>query len=80
MGSVTQAGTFSRFFNPRADAWGDHFELDGVRIVPRSDVGAVTASILEFNAVERLLERQALSLVHRYPSVAAVSRMTKTHV
>jgi len=80
VGSVTESGTYCRFFNPHADAWGEHFELDGVRIVPRTDVGAVTARILEFNAVERLFERQALSLVHRYPSAAAVSRMTKTNV
>jgi hypothetical protein len=80
IGSVTQLGTFCRFFNPRVDAWGDHFELDGVRIKPRTDIGEVTARILEFNTVERLLERQALSLVRRYPSAVAVARMRKPNV
>ena len=75
IGSVTQSGTFCRFFNPRMDSWGDHFELDGVRIKPRTDIGEVTARILEFNSVERLLERQALSLVRRYPTAVAVARM-----
>jgi hypothetical protein len=75
IGSVTQSGTFCRFFNPHVDSWGDHFELDGVRIKSRTDIGEVTARILEFNMIERLLERQALSLVRRYPSGAAVARM-----
>lgn len=64
IGSVTQSGQFCRFFNPRDDSWGDHFELNGVKIVPRTDIGAVTSRILDFNLVERLLERQALVIVN----------------
>jgi hypothetical protein len=37
--------------------------------------GDVTARILGFNTVERLLERQALSLVGRYPNPDAIVRM-----
>lgn len=76
IGSITSAGLFCRFFNPRQDAWSDHFELQDVRINPRSDIGEVTARILEFNRVERLLERQAQVFVRRYPSPAALARMT----
>jgi hypothetical protein len=76
-GTDIGAGTFCRFFNPRVDLWGDHFELDGAQIKSQTDVGEVTVRIFEFNTLARLLERRALSLVHRYPSAAAVERMKK---
>jgi hypothetical protein len=50
---------FVRFFNPRVDRWADHFRKTGARIEPVSDIGAVTARILKFNASDRLLERWA---------------------
>jgi hypothetical protein len=46
-----------------------------VTIVPLSDIGEVTARILDFNNSDRLLERQVLRDVGRYPSTAAVARM-----
>jgi hypothetical protein len=64
-----------RFFNPRTDRWAEHFILDGVTIVPLSDLGEVTARILDFNNSDRLLERQTIQAIGRYPSVAAVARM-----
>ena len=75
VGSITQAGAFCRFYNPRTDLWSDHFELDGVTIKPRTDVGEATARILALNALDRLLERQALALVGRFPIAAAIARM-----
>ena len=51
VGSITQAGNFCRFFNPRTDLWADHFELEGVTIKPRTEVGEVTARILAFNVL-----------------------------
>lgn len=75
VGSVTAAGQFCRFFNPRIDRWSDHFVLNGFRIVPRSDIGEVTASILGFNSLDRLLEREELAQNGRYPSAAALRRM-----
>lgn len=80
VGSITQAGDFCRFFNPRTDLWADHFELDGVTIKPRTEVGEATVRILRFNALDRLLERQALALVDRYPSESAVIRMRRRNV
>jgi hypothetical protein len=49
-----------------------------------SDIGSmvlrtgafVTARILEFNHSDRLLERQVLQAVSRYPTAAAVTRIT----
>src|SRR5688572_26326273 len=40
---------FVRFFNPRQDYWWDHFALVGARIEPLTDIGRVTATILQFN-------------------------------
>lgn len=76
VGSVHwESGEFVRFFDPRGDRWGDHFVLTGSRIEGRTTVGAVTARILGFNTVERLLERETLQSIHRYPSPAALTRM-----
>jgi HNH endonuclease len=66
---------FIRFFNPRTDRWADHFLLEGTRIESITAIGAVTARILQFNVVERLLERQTLQSMNRYPCAAALRRM-----
>jgi len=78
IGSITQrAGAFVRFFNPRTDPWADHFAIDRVTIIALSDVGEVTARILDFNNSERLFERQALQVIGRYPTAAAATRMVR---
>ena len=78
VGSLVQlTGAFVRFFNPRTDLWADHFALDGVTIIALSDVGEVTARILDFNNSERLFERQAVQVIGRYPSAAAATRMVR---
>lgn len=63
LGSIRSADdpVFVRFFNPRTDVWSDHFEFDTHRhILPKTDIGQVTARIFGFNAENCLLERQAL--------------------
>lgn len=78
LGSINwQTGELVRFFNPRRDVWGEHFRLDEAVIQPLTDIGEVTTRILEFNNSDRLLERQALIAVDRYPSPPAQQRMTK---
>lgn len=74
---VPRTGAFVRFFNPRTDHWAEHFVLDGVTIVALSDIGGGTARILDFNNSERLFERQTLRAIGRYPSAAALARMTR---
>jgi len=72
------SGVFCRFFNPRSDSWSEHFvldESDGVTIRPLTEVGEVTARIFAFNSAERLLERQALRAVGRYPTSEARRRI-----
>jgi hypothetical protein len=70
-----ESGEFVRFFNPRFDRWTDHFKLIGNRIEALTVIGAVTARILGFNETERLLERQTLQAINRYPNPAALRRM-----
>ena len=63
LGSIrsTDDPVFVRFFNPRRDVWSDHFEYDArQRILPKTDIGQVTARLFGFNAENRLIERQAL--------------------
>lgn len=76
IGSIRwESQEFVRFFNPRTDRWADHFELVGNRIEGLTAIGAVTARILGFNDTERVMERQALQGVRRYPSPEAMKRM-----
>ncbi len=68
LGSIlVPSGNLVRFFNPRIDAWPDHFSLDGETIKPLTAIGQVTERIFRFNAVERLMEREVLRTIGRYP-------------
>jgi hypothetical protein len=76
IGSILwRTGEFSRFFNPRIDRWGEHFRLEGAMIQPQTAMGEVTARIVGFNHSDRLLERQTLIAVGRYPTASALARM-----
>lgn len=73
-----ERNTFSRFFNPRIDLWSEHFaidNLDKITIVPLNDIAEVTVRILGFNSIERLLERQTLYEISRYPTPEALQRI-----
>ena len=72
IGSIASStGELTRLFHPRSDLWGDHFELQGLEIRPKTPIGEATVRALGLNAVERKLERQALHRIGRYPSQAA---------
>ncbi len=58
---------FIRFYHPRIDVWSEHFELEDAIIHPKTDIGKITAKILKFNEVERIMERQLLIQLERYP-------------
>ncbi len=76
LGPIAESsGNFVRFFNPRVDRWSDHFRIIGDRIEPLTETGEVTVRILDFNSAERLLEREALCAVGRFPSPEALARM-----
>lgn len=64
---VVSTGEFTRFYNPRNDNWAEHFSLDGAVIQSLTPIGEVTTKILGFNDVTRILEREALQKIDRYP-------------
>ncbi len=65
------SGEIVRLYNPRTDIWDDHFVLDGAVIRSKSDIGAATSALLSFNAPERILERESMATIGRYPSIEA---------
>ncbi len=69
VGSIDRrTDAFVRFYNPREDRWMSHFDLSGVHIAPLTDVARVTERLLQLNIRERLLEREALQALGRYPA------------
>jgi len=61
----------------RRDFWGDHFQLNEAIIQPLTDIGEVKSRILDFNKNERIIERQLLIEVDKYPPRAAKEKMSK---
>lgn len=50
----------THLFNPRQQAWREHFEWAGPVIVGRTPVGRATVALLQMNAPERVQLRQSL--------------------
>lgn len=57
---------YVRFYHPRRDSWVNHFQLVGSVIEPLTDIGKATLQILDFNHMDRVLERQSLMAIDRY--------------
>ena len=54
-----------------------HFQIEGALITPITLIGEVTASILDFNNSERVLERKLLIDSRKYPpGIGRVKRST----
>jgi hypothetical protein len=51
-------------------------EADGTLIRARTEIGAVTLKLLHFNHDDRIVEREALRLIGRYPSPQALTRIS----
>jgi len=49
-----------RLFDPRHDAWSDHFEWDGPVLRARTAVGRVTIAVLRINLPPRIAVRRSL--------------------
>ena len=49
----------------------DHFNLDGVQIIPLTNMARVTERLLQLNIRERLLEREILQIIGCYPPEGA---------
>ncbi|HEX8271687.1 MAG TPA: HNH endonuclease signature motif containing protein [Longimicrobiaceae bacterium] len=74
-----ESGRLTRLFNPRLDRWSEHFGFsdESLQIEPRSEIGTVTARILGLNDLDRLLEREALRAIGRYPVPAALRQILR---
>ena len=66
IGSISSAGEFTRFLNPRTDSWAEHFRLEGATIQPLTTIGEVTAHILRLNDSARIHEREELIRFGKY--------------
>jgi hypothetical protein len=55
--------SLTAFFNPRLQQWSDHFRREEGIIMPLTPEGRVTAKILQFNLLERILERKQLGSI-----------------
>jgi hypothetical protein len=53
-------GELTPLFNPRADAWSEHFVWDGVWPRGRTPIGRTTVAVLDINHVDSLAVREAL--------------------
>jgi hypothetical protein len=75
--SISQAGNLVRLYNPRTDDWAQHFELapDQITILSTGEIGEVTVRLLELNLADRLLERQTLHAIGRYPPTAVMQKI-----
>ncbi|MGE0084470.1 MAG: HNH endonuclease [Desulfococcaceae bacterium] len=72
---IIGSNEFIRFYNPRKDRWTDHFQLDGSVIRPLTKIGEVTCRIFLFNSPERIMERESLIDICRYPAPSALKIM-----
>lgn len=62
-----ESGAFVGLFHPRHQRWDDHFVLRGVIIELLTAEGRATARLLKLNLDRRVVERQLLAAVGRYP-------------
>jgi hypothetical protein len=54
--------------------------MNGATIEPITEIGEVTANILKLNSDDRVLEREALMKVKRYPTPSAMIRVSQGRV
>ena len=60
-------GAIVPLFNPRTQAWHEHFEFNGAWITGLTVMGRVTIELLHLNGDARLLERETLIADGHYP-------------
>jgi hypothetical protein len=59
-------GEIIPLFHPRQHQWSDHFELRDSIIVAKTALGRVTVRLLQFNAPDRVTERQWFIVAGEY--------------
>ena len=56
-----------RLFNPRQDKWLDHFDIQNGEILAKTRISAATIKVLDLNNIDRVILRQGLMAIGRYP-------------
>ena len=67
IGSYDSTGAFIPLFNPRTMRWDEHFRLEEAEIIALTPRGQITEFLLRLNSNERLVRRQGLVELERYP-------------
>ncbi|MCB0064451.1 MAG: HNH endonuclease [Caldilineaceae bacterium] len=62
-----ETGQVVTLFNPRIHSWSKHFRIQEATIVPLTATGRATTNLLGLNAADRLLSRENLVQIGRYP-------------
>jgi hypothetical protein len=62
-----QTSSIVPLFNPRADRWDEHFRIEGHRIIALTAQGRATATLLKFDAPERVVVRYRFWQAGKYP-------------
>jgi hypothetical protein len=60
-------GELVPLFNPRTDAWKEHFEWQGPHLRGKTKIGRATAELLQVNLEERVNHRRLLILAGLFP-------------
>ncbi|HRI59786.1 MAG TPA: HNH endonuclease signature motif containing protein [Saprospiraceae bacterium] len=58
---------FTPLYNPRTDAWAEHFGIDNGVIFSKTEIGLATIKVLDLNHVERIIERRLQIESGSYP-------------
>ena len=66
--SDPQTNRSAQLFNPRRDAWAEHFLWKKHEIMPLTATGRATVSALDLNRPRRILIRQSEELFGLFPS------------
>jgi hypothetical protein len=64
---LSENGPIVSLFNPRTENWFKHFTVEHGVIYAQTDVGEGTLRLLDFNSIERILERKELVDAGAYP-------------
>jgi hypothetical protein len=54
-------------FNPRYQAWGEHFEYSEGVVLARTLIGEATIKLLQFNGADRIIQRSILEDAGLWP-------------
>lgn len=66
-GPNSSIGGVVPFFNPRLQAWNDHFEWNEYTLVAKSEIGRVTILAFDLNHERRIKIRRAEQLFNLFP-------------